>query len=41
MSDVKAAQLDVTPLARIVLTGVTGVSPEIMGLGRWRPRGRR
>jgi acetyl-CoA C-acetyltransferase len=33
MSDVKAAQLGITPLARIVATGVTGLSPEIMGLG--------
>ena len=33
MSDVKARQLGVTPLARIVSTGVSGLSPEIMGLG--------
>jgi acetyl-CoA C-acetyltransferase len=33
MSDAKAAQLGLTPLARIVSTGVSGVSPEIMGLG--------
>ena len=33
MSDVKAAQLGLTPLARIVSTGLTGLSPEIMGLG--------
>jgi acetyl-CoA C-acetyltransferase len=33
MSDTKARQLGVTPLARIVSTGVTGLSPEIMGLG--------
>jgi acetyl-CoA C-acetyltransferase len=33
MSDVKAASLGITPLARIVSTGVTGLSPEIMGLG--------
>jgi acetyl-CoA C-acetyltransferase len=33
MSDRKAAELGVTPLARIVSTGVTGLSPEIMGLG--------
>jgi acetyl-CoA C-acetyltransferase len=33
MSDVKAAELGLTPLARIVSTGVTGLSPEIMGLG--------
>lgn len=33
MSDSKAAELDITPLARIVSTGVSGLSPEIMGLG--------
>jgi len=33
MSDTKAASLGITPLARIVSTGVTGLSPEIMGLG--------
>jgi acetyl-CoA C-acetyltransferase len=33
MSDRLAAELDVTPLARIVSTGVTALSPEIMGLG--------
>ena len=33
MSDTKARELGVTPLARIVSTGVTGLSPEIMGLG--------
>jgi acetyl-CoA C-acetyltransferase len=33
MSDTKAAELEVTPLARIVSTGVTALSPEIMGLG--------
>ncbi|GGF41689.1 acetyl-CoA acetyltransferase [Subtercola lobariae] len=33
MSDVKAKQLGITPLARIVSTSVTGLSPEIMGLG--------
>jgi len=33
MSDTKAAELGVTPLARVVSTGVTGLSPEIMGLG--------
>jgi acetyl-CoA C-acetyltransferase len=33
MSDRKAAQLGVTPLARIVSTAVSGLSPEIMGLG--------
>jgi acetyl-CoA C-acetyltransferase len=33
MSDLKAAALGITPLARIVSTGVTALSPEIMGLG--------
>ncbi|QFY12797.1 acetyl-CoA C-acetyltransferase [Nonomuraea phyllanthi] len=33
MSDTKAAELGITPLARIVATGVTGLSPEVMGLG--------
>jgi acetyl-CoA C-acetyltransferase len=33
MSDTKAAELGITPLARIVSTGVTALSPEIMGLG--------
>ncbi|KXO92011.1 acetyl-CoA acetyltransferase [Tsukamurella pulmonis] len=33
MSDEKAKALGLTPLARIVSTGVTGLSPEIMGLG--------
>ena len=33
MSDVKAKELGLTPLARIVATGVSGLSPEIMGLG--------
>ncbi|MEZ5096970.1 MAG: acetyl-CoA C-acetyltransferase [Nocardioides sp.] len=33
MSDTKAAELGVAPLARIVATGVSGLSPEIMGLG--------
>jgi acetyl-CoA C-acetyltransferase len=33
MSDRKAAELGITPLARIVATAVTGLSPEIMGLG--------
>ena len=33
MSDQKAKDLGLTPLARIVSTGVTGLSPEIMGLG--------
>jgi acetyl-CoA C-acetyltransferase len=33
MSDAKAARLGVTPLARIVSSGVSGLNPEIMGLG--------
>jgi acetyl-CoA C-acetyltransferase len=33
MSDIKAAELGITPLARIVSTGLTALSPEIMGLG--------
>jgi acetyl-CoA C-acetyltransferase len=33
LSDAKAAALGLTPLARIVATGVSGLSPEIMGLG--------
>jgi acetyl-CoA C-acetyltransferase len=33
MSDRKAADLGLTPLARIISTGVTGLSPEIMGYG--------
>ncbi|QZH60603.1 acetyl-CoA C-acetyltransferase [Mycolicibacterium farcinogenes] len=33
MSDVRAKELGLTPLARVVSTGVSGLSPEIMGLG--------
>jgi acetyl-CoA C-acetyltransferase len=33
MSDTKARELGVTPLARIVASGVTALDPEIMGLG--------
>jgi acetyl-CoA C-acetyltransferase len=33
MSDTKAKELGLTPLARIVSTGVSGLNPEIMGLG--------
>jgi acetyl-CoA C-acetyltransferase len=33
MSDVKAAALGLTPLARIISSGVGALSPEIMGLG--------
>jgi acetyl-CoA C-acetyltransferase len=32
-SDTRAAELGLTPLARIVATGVSALSPEIMGLG--------
>jgi acetyl-CoA C-acetyltransferase len=32
-SDRKATELGVTPLARILATGISGLSPEIMGLG--------
>ena len=33
MSDTKARELGLTPLARVVATGVSALSPEIMGLG--------
>ncbi|MGP0032790.1 MAG: acetyl-CoA C-acetyltransferase [Acidimicrobiales bacterium] len=33
MSDTRAKSLGITPLARIVASGVTGLNPEIMGLG--------
>ncbi|HZC53424.1 MAG TPA: acetyl-CoA C-acetyltransferase, partial [Mycobacterium sp.] len=33
MSDVKAAELGLAPIARIVSSGVSALSPEIMGLG--------
>jgi acetyl-CoA C-acetyltransferase len=33
MSDTRARDLGITPLARIVSSGVTGLDPEIMGLG--------
>jgi len=33
MSDARARELGITPLARIVATGVSALSPEIMGLG--------
>jgi acetyl-CoA C-acetyltransferase len=33
MSDTKASQLGVTPLARVVASGVSALNPEIMGLG--------
>ncbi|MDO8390030.1 MAG: acetyl-CoA C-acetyltransferase [Actinomycetota bacterium] len=33
MSDTRAKELGLTPLARIISTGVSGLNPEIMGLG--------
>ncbi len=33
MSDTRAAELGITPLARVVSSGVSGLDPEIMGLG--------
>ena len=33
MSETKARELGITPLARVVSTGVSALSPEIMGLG--------
>jgi len=33
MSDTRARELGITPLARIVSTGVSAINPEIMGLG--------
>jgi acetyl-CoA C-acetyltransferase len=33
MSDTKAKELGLTPLARVVSSGVTGLNPEIMGMG--------
>ncbi len=33
MSDERARELGIQPLARVVATGVTGLNPEIMGLG--------
>lgn len=33
MSDTRAAELGIKPLARIIATGVSGLNPEIMGLG--------
>lgn len=33
MSDTRAKELGLTPLARVVSTGVSGLSPEVMGLG--------
>lgn len=33
MSDTRAADLGITPLGRVIATAVSGLSPEIMGLG--------
>ena len=33
MSDTRARELGLTPLARIIASGVSGVEPEIMGVG--------
>jgi acetyl-CoA C-acetyltransferase len=33
MSDAKAKELSITPLARVVASGVSALNPEIMGLG--------
>ena len=33
MSDTRAKELGITPLARVVASGVTGLNPEVMGLG--------
>ena len=33
MSDSRARELGITPLARVVASGVSGLNPEIMGLG--------
>src|SRR3954463_1504239 len=33
MSDTRANELGLTPLARVVSSGVSGLNPEIMGLG--------
>ena len=41
MSDTRAGELGLVPLARIVATGVSALSPEIMGLDRSRPRAAR
>ena len=40
MSDVRARDLGLTPLARILSTGVSALSPEIMGLGPTEAMGR-
>ncbi len=41
MSDTKARELGLTPLARIVSTGVSGLSPRSWGTARSRPASRR
>lgn len=41
MSDTKARELGLTPLARIVSTGVSGLSPRSWDTDRWRPASRR
>jgi acetyl-CoA C-acetyltransferase len=33
MSDTKASELGITPLARVISSGVSALDPEIMGLG--------
>jgi acetyl-CoA C-acetyltransferase len=33
MSDTRASELGITPLARVIASGVSGLDPEIMGLG--------
>ncbi|MBI1759651.1 MAG: acetyl-CoA C-acetyltransferase [Actinobacteria bacterium] len=40
MSDTRARELGITPLARIVSTGLSALSPEIMGLGPVEATGR-
>lgn len=40
MSDTKARELGLTPLARIVSTGVSGLSPRSWATARWRRRSR-
>jgi acetyl-CoA C-acetyltransferase len=41
MSDTKASELGLTPLARIVSTGVTALSPRSWASARWRRASRR
>lgn len=33
MSDIRARELGITPLAKVIATGVSALSPEVMGLG--------